>query len=95
LLPPLPLLLPPLPLPLLLLHHRALVRHLRSQGLPDPPATPSQLARIEELKLQLHPDVQAALTAPTARALLYRAALTVEDAQQSQRGAPNRAAARR
>lgn len=54
---------------------RELVRFLKSQGLPEPMATPTQLARIRELQLPVSAAAAACLTAAEARAMLFRVQL--------------------
>jgi hypothetical protein len=67
--------------------HRELTRHLKSRGLPDPPATPAQAARMRELGLDGgDPAAAAGGTAPAltfaqARARLFRAAVAEEEAE--------------
>ncbi|KAF8057681.1 hypothetical protein HT031_006030 [Scenedesmus sp. PABB004] len=57
---------------------RELVRHAKSSGLPEPLASPSQLARIAELRLPLSPAAAGTLTGAEARALLFRVQLAEE-----------------
>lgn len=59
---------------------RELVRHMKSTGLPEPPATANQLARIRELQLPLDTAAAATLTAAEARAMLFKAQLVEEQA---------------